>query len=295
MIVRFVRLVPTLGKNEQGYSPRFPWKWIGLVLVGVVASVVAWNWQSGSRLESRRQALLDAHAELSPARERHDQFRERLEALILAAATEDPGDEADERLRLSELHQGDGLYLRIPREMAGDSASLSEAVRAMSSDAITRCLGIAPTSLRGFYEIAEFLGENFSRRIRDAQTELVLSGLENEMTRRTAQDVAASSSAFGADYLLVVLEHGESRSEHPVDVFLWRLSSGGDERVLSARMTSRGMLVPARIALPGVETNRAQPLAGVADRGRLQHRVSAQGTHGRTHRGLRVRGGSLAG
>ena len=151
---------PDAGPERRGYAPKFPWKWIVLVLVGVAASVVAWNLQSGSRLESRRSQLLAAHAELAPARERHEQFRERLESLVLAVADTDPENVADPRLRLSELHQGDGLYLRIPRSMAGDPESISEAAQAMSVDAITRCLGIAPTSLQGFYEISEFLGDS---------------------------------------------------------------------------------------------------------------------------------------
>ena len=100
--------------------------------------------------------------------------------------------------------------------------------------------------------------------MRAAQSELVLSALENEMKRRTEQDLAASTTAFSADYLLTVLEHGDSRAESPVDVFLWRLSADGDELLLSARVTSRGVLVPARIALPGVEVGRAQPLRSSA-------------------------------
>ena len=157
-----------------------------------------------------------------------------------------------------------GYNLRIPREAASDPERISEAAKRMEADAITRCLGIAPTSLRGFFEIADFLGARFEQRARAAQSELVLSALENEMNRHAGQDLAASRTAFSADYLLVALEHGDTRSESPVDVFLWRLSPDGDERLLSARVVSRGLLVPARIALPGVEVQPTRPLRSSA-------------------------------
>ena len=100
---------PDAGGDRPEYAPRFPWKWIVLVALGVVASVVAWNLQSGSRLEARREALLEAHTTLGPARERHEAFMSRLVTLITEVASADPENLADERLRLSELHRGDGL------------------------------------------------------------------------------------------------------------------------------------------------------------------------------------------
>ncbi len=249
------------------YGPKFPWKWVVLVLLGVGVGVVLWNVQSEGRLDARKQALLEAHAALGPAEAQYQQFRQRLETLIAEAATVTPRDWADERVRISELHQGDGLYLRVPRHSAADSEQLAERAKAMEADAIIRCLGIAPTSLRGFYEIGELLGDSFRERVEAAKDELVIEALERDLMRRTEQDLAALRTTMAADYLLLVLEHGETRGDGPVDVFLWSLRQGGDERVLEVRAEGNGLLVPARIDLPGLEVPRTRPLrdSSIAD------------------------------
>jgi hypothetical protein len=235
---------------------------------GLALFIVAWLVFTGQRLDERKGELVGSHQQLDDVRQRVDAYRTRIERLIRQAAADDaPERYADERLQIAALHKGRGIYLRIPREAAESSGSIHEAALGMRGDAITRCLGIAPISLRGFYESQEFLQPTWRDRVLAADDELVLQALENDLRRRIEQDIPSLQNVMGAEYLLLVLESGASRASGPVDVFLWNLRQQ-DERVLSVRATSRGLLLPARIDLPGVEPGpRVRPLeeSGIAD------------------------------
>ena len=136
----------------------------------------------------------------------------------------------------------------------------------MVPDAITRCLGIAPASARGLWEAGSLLMPEWLASVRSADGMMRLRVLDDELARRASRDLPALMSMLEAEYFLLVLEHGETRRNGPVDVFLWDLERG--DRVLSLRTEASGFLLPVRIAMPGAERTTARPReAAVSGRG----------------------------
>lgn len=255
------RLTPARpdGGTTAHYGPKVPWALIlGVLSAGVVA-VFAWQWQSHARLANMKASLLSAHDKLSSATDHYNAFDERLDSLIRQSLKrEPPGGHVDPGLRLSELHQAEGLYLRLPSSATTEPDSYREAAVQTEKRGLPRCLGIGPLSLRSFFESGEFLGERFRARVEEAEDDLIVRSISRELERDASQHVATVTSALRADYLLVALERGGD--DGPVDVFLWRLRTNGDRLVLSTRTQPDGMLIPARIALGGIVPPRHPPI-----------------------------------
>lgn len=248
------------GGDGSAYAPRFPWKWTVGLLALVAVGVVAWQLQTQARLRNFKAKLLEAHAQYAEAEDLRQTFQERVEKLINKGIETEPQAFADPRLDLSELYRGEGIYLRVPVDVDADLESLEQVALSARGDAVPRCLGVGPTSLRGLYESGLFLGEAFRKRIHDASDELVLDGLAAELKRRGMQHVAASATARRADYFLLLVERGPNGQRDPVDAFLWKLSRDGDALLLSARTIPNGLLVPARIAVGGITPPQHAPL-----------------------------------
>ena len=70
-----------------------------------------------------------------------------------------------------------------------------------------------------------------------------------------------------ADWFLLVLQQGENRRDHPVDVFLWDLRR--NRQLLRARIQGHGLLVPVRLAFegqtPAPASGRPQVRSGAAN------------------------------
>ena len=147
-------------KKERAFAPKLPWKIIvpvGLVLVGMIGF---YQWRERSKAHQLRQEIGASYqAHVVPVRERIESFRGVLEGWVMEAAANEEGPEswADPRLNLAGLHRAQGIYLRIHADQATDPESIAEAARIMGPDAIARCLGLSPTSLRGFYDRLQFL------------------------------------------------------------------------------------------------------------------------------------------
>ncbi|MCA9600936.1 MAG: hypothetical protein R3A78_15730 [Polyangiales bacterium] len=234
--------------EAAGYRPKLPWKWIGLFGGAIVLfSLLYWLNERKESEALRGEIVARFDQGLAPAVERYRTFRERIDGLVLEAAKENPpAKTVDPRLEIAALHKGDGIYLRIPATAAADDASIQSAAHAMAPDAITRCLGIAPTSLKGFYDQGAFLMPAWLDEAKTTTSRPRLRVLASDLGLRIARDLPGLLKTTRAQYFLLALERGESRSESPVDVFLWDLSSG--KRLLSVRTEPTGELLAVRIA-----------------------------------------------
>lgn len=245
------------GEGRPSYMPRMPWRWIVLGTAFIGALFATYYTRQTRTSEAIRQGMLTVHEEqLSEIATRYIRFRERIEGLIAEAAQGgEPDTWVDPRLNISGLRQGVGLYVRLPAEAARDREKIGPAARGAQPDAIMRCLGIAPMNLRGFYEKGEFLLPDWVEAVREEQDQMRLRVLEDQLGRHVQVDVPVLATMMQADWLMVVLQQGENRTDHPVDVFLWDLQR--NQPLLRARVQARGLLVPVRLGFDGAPSGSA--------------------------------------
>ncbi len=235
-------------EDPSAFRPRFPWGkvLVGLLVVGGGAGL--YLYREGRRMERLRREVAEVHAQrVEPAREVVLGFRRRIEALVQRAAGEAPRRWADPRFRLAGLHDAEGVYLRVPAAAASKPDRLAEAARAMTPDAIARCLGLSPLSLRPLYERGRFLEPAWLQQVRGASSVMRLRVLGEDVRRFAQRDLPILLELARADYFLLVLERGANRRDAPVDVFLWDLKR--ERLLLSVRARAEtGHLVPVRLA-----------------------------------------------
>jgi hypothetical protein len=247
-------------EGRPSYMPRVPWRWIllgAVVLMAVVGSYYVRRQQRGDAL---RADMLRVHRERlgAPSRQ-YMAFRERLEGLVVEAArAEAPERWVDPRLDFTELRTRPGLYLRLPVEAAREPEQLQRAARGTSPDAIMRCLGVSATHVGGLYDAGYFLTPEWVEALRREQDLMRLRVLEEQLRGHVQADTPVVFDLMRAEWFMLVLQRGENRRDHPVDVYLWDLRR--NRALLRARVQSRGLLIPVRLRLEG------QPQAGPAAR-----------------------------
>ncbi len=257
-------------RSEEGraFAPRLPWKWIFALGLLVALGGGYYRWQQRSRAYQLRQTIAarwQAHA--VPVKERVDAFRARIEPWVQQAAASAPETWADPRLNLAGLHRAQGVYLRIHESQAVDGDRISDAARTMRPDAIARCLGLSPTSLKSFYDRVPYVDPAWLQEVEEAGDDVLrLRVLDEQLKNRIERDLPLLLDATSSDYFLLVVQHGDSRREHPVDVYLWDLRRS--QPLLRTRTRARGTLIPVRIALGDTPAGGAPPppqRSGVVD------------------------------
>ncbi len=237
--------------GRPAYMPRLPWRWI--LAFGSLFALVYGGYQlrEGQRADALRGHVLSTYDEnLSSLSERYDRFRQRLERWTMeAAAGGDPTPFVDPRLRISGLHSGDGIYLRLQADQATSVEDIRNGALAMGPDALVRCLGIAPASVRGLYATGDFLNPEWRDRVIATTDFMRLRVLDEQLARNVEVDVPVIASLLEAQYFLLVIQQGESRRDAPVDVFLWDLRE--ERQLLRTRIRANGMLLPVRLRFAG--------------------------------------------
>ncbi len=255
-------------QERRAFAPKTPWRWIFAIAGGLAFIAGYYNWRERSKAAATQSGIEASHrAHVVPVRERVNTFRERIESWVIEAAAEAPETWAHPQLNLAGLHRAQGIYLRIHASEAIDAASIMNAARGMDPDAITRCLGLSPTSLKGFYDRVEYLAPEWLEEVEAAADDnLRLRMYEEQLRVRVERDLPLMLDSARSDYFLLVVQHGDNRRAHPVDVFLWDLRRG--EALLRTRTRARGALIPVRVALGNTPAGTARPPAqrsGVTD------------------------------
>lgn len=236
----------------KAYAPRVPWKWLIFVIGGVGAMFTFYYVRQDRRQEALRDQMLTLHeTQLSDLSERYLGYRRRIETWTTEAAEAgEPETWVDPRLNISGLRSGEGLYLRIPAEWADTPERIEGAALAMEQDAITRCMGIAPMSVRGLYEKGYFLTPEWVDQIREEPDMMQLRVFDDQLGRHIQVDAPVVVSMMQADWFMLILQQGENRRDAPVDVYLWDMRE--NRQLLRTRIQGRGLLVPVRLRFDGV-------------------------------------------
>ncbi len=249
------QLLPEELGERAAYAPKIPWGLIAGFVGLVVVFVIVYRARESSRTEGLRSELLHTHAtELGEISRDYMAYRERLERWTMdAAAAGEPERWVDPRLRIAGLHGGDGIYLRLMAEYADTPDGIEGSALSQEEDALTRCLGIAPASARGFYQSGMFLTPMWVDQIREESDLLRLRLYDEQMANAIASDLPVLSTMMAAQYFLLVIQQGENRRDAPVDVYLWDMRE--ERQLLRGRFQGRGILIPVRIdsMLPGVD------------------------------------------
>jgi hypothetical protein len=253
--------------KRRSFAPNFPWKWVIPIGLAIVGFVGFYQWRDRTRTHELKQTIASAYqGNVVPVRERSDAFRAIIEGWIEEAAAAPPENWADPRLDLARLHRAEGIYLRLHQSHTTSREQIVEGARTMEPDAITRCLGLSPVSLRGFYERLDVLDPAWFDEVRATDDVLRLRVLQEQLDVRIERDFPVMLDVARADYFMLTIQHGEDRRSAPVDVFLWDLQRR--EPLLRARVQARGTFLPARIAIGDAPTAAAQRLperAGLVD------------------------------
>lgn len=239
-------------EGRPSYMPRVPWRWVSLVLLAGGLLIGGYFYRQKLRADALREELLSVHREqLGDLARRYETFHERLERWVIQAAEAGPPERfVDPRLNIDGLRSGSGIYLRLPATHARAPEQILIAARSMEQDAITRCMGIAPMSARGLYEKGEFLTGDWVDRLRGEGDLMRLRVIDDQLRRHIQLDAPVVTTMMRADWFMLVVQQGENRRDHPVDVYLWDLREG--RQLLRARIQGRGLLVPVRLRFPGV-------------------------------------------
>lgn len=265
-------------EGRPDYMPKIPWRWAALAALVGAGVYFGYQYREGERADVMRDQILATHEEhLAPIVDRYRTFRTRIEDWTMEAASAgEPERWSDPRLRISGLHGGEGLYLRLRAEDATSREGIERGATAMREDALTRCLGIAPSSARGLFENGAFLMPQWLDGVREEPDFLRLRVLDEQLARNMAVDVPIVSNLLRAEYFLLVIQQGENRRDAPVDVYLWDLRE--NRQLLRTRIQARGVLIPVRIdrMLPGVEVQRAPGVPAMTSGGAHDCSIAAQ-------------------
>ena len=261
--------------EAASYKPRFPWRWILLAVTLTTTVTIGYRIKQQGKATALRQQILAVHEqELGPVKDRYQQFRKRIEALVESAADGEPQRYVHPKLKLGGLRSGKGLYLRIPRAAAADAEQLADAAELMSEDAIVRCLGLTAASARGLYEQGDFLTDSWAEATREQDGVMELRVSDEMLAQAVERDLPSVMSLLRSNWFMLVLENGDNRNDAPVDVFLWDLAS--EDLLLSARVQARGVYFRARIAAEGAKPYLAKEGGVDAGGGAADCSIAAQ-------------------
>jgi hypothetical protein len=237
---------PAAPEESAGYMPRIPWRLIALGAISLATVTVGYTMNQQRRADALRAQILHVYEqELAEPSQRYRAFRSKLEGLVIESARRAPDSHVDERLRLTGLRSGRGLYLRIAATDAGSLRGVERAASEMEADAIPACLGLSPASARAIWEKGGFLLPGSIKALRATEGVKPLQVVDTVLARHIRMHLPIVLDLIRSSWFLLVLEQPGGRRAHPVDVFLWDLHSG--EQLLRSRVQSVGAALSARI------------------------------------------------
>lgn len=257
--VRLIPAQPHADDEGQSYTRRIPWGWIILVAGVVISTAVFYHMRESRKAEVLRSKILLLHRkELGEVSTKYQALRNKLENWILSATTDSVRrDYVDPELKIAGLRSQKGLYLRLRFNSAISRTKIATGATTAKADAIAQCLGLQPAWVRELYQLGEFLLPEWLKDVHSSNTVMRLRVIDDELSRRIQRDLPRVRELLEPDWFLLVLQHGETRHDEPVDVFLWDMSNG--KSLLRARIKSQGLLVPLRFGSKDIPMSPRTP------------------------------------
>ncbi len=277
------RGLPAIVKaREERAAGRSRWTMrAGLVAGGcVLGGLLVHLFVQDHDLKADRQTLLSKQRAVEATLGAEwDPLRDRLEADILEAAKEYPGDHVDPEARKGDFRSQPGLYLRMRVAEARDVASVRRVAADAKKDAFATCLlrepnerGVRgeidggafaeqPWNLGQAYSATWILTDDFTQSVKDADDDLRMKVLKEEYEKAVRDEIPfAIEIVKRASFFLLVLDEdsplaaeyadaGRTPEEalqmvgHPTRVFLFQLSDG--KETLSLRRSADARVIPA--------------------------------------------------
>ncbi|MBN1653229.1 MAG: hypothetical protein JXA30_05575 [Deltaproteobacteria bacterium] len=224
---------------------RVPWRWIIFGAIAFFAVIAVYRIRENQKAAALRAQIIQVHEkELKEVSNRYRALRDRIEDWIIKASNKTADNFIDPRLNINGLRKGKGLYLRIRFGYAVSKDKIAEYAVKAQPDAIAQCLGLEPAWARELYEKGQFLMPQWLTEARRTNQVMRLRVIDDELALRIRRDLPRVVELLKSDWFLLVLQHGETRHDEPVDVFLWDIRRS--ESLLRARIKAKGMLVPTR-------------------------------------------------
>lgn len=244
--------------EARAYRNKFPWKWVAIGVFVVAAVATTYQLKKHRDASVIRDRILRVHEhDLAASRTRILSLEHRIEGFVAEALQRTPSNSADSRIDVNQLHRGQGLYLRIPASAITSPSQVGAAARVMEADAIMHCMGIAPVSARTLFEKGQFLEPEWTNTARDTSDVLRLRVLEEELLHHVRTDLPVAERATRSDWFMLAIERGPTRTNSPVDFFVWNLRDGAN--LLSVRTEAHGGFITARANLGGDAVGSAPP------------------------------------
>ena len=242
---RLIPAQPHAEDDDRAYMRRIRWRWIIFGAIVLLAVVTIHRVRENQKASALREQIVRVHeTELKALSSRYRALRSKIEKWIIEASGKTADNFIDPRLNIDGLRKGKGLYLRLRFGYAVSKEKIAEYAVKVRPDAIAQCLGLKPEWARELYEKGRFLMPEWVDEARRSNDVMRLRVIDDELALRIRRDLPKIGDLLKSDWFLLVLQHGETRHDEPVDVFLWDIKRG--ESLLRARIKAKGMLVPIR-------------------------------------------------
>lgn len=242
---RLIPAQPHAEDDDRAYMRRIRWRWIILGAIALTSVIVFHRVRENQKASVLRAEIVRVHeTELKELSGRYRALRNKIEKWIVEASSKTADNFIDRRLNIDGLRKGNGLYLRLRFAYAVSKEKIASYAVKARPDAIAQCLGLEPEWARELYEKGEFLMPQWLDEARKSTDVMRLRVIDDELALRIRRDLPKVADLLKSDWFLLVLQHGETRHDEPVDVFLWDIKRG--ESLLRARIKAKGMLVPIR-------------------------------------------------
>jgi len=242
---RLIPAQPQAEDDDRAYMRRIRWRWIIFGAIALVAVITVHRVREKQKADALRSQIVRVHeTELKELSGRYQALRGKIEKWIIQASGKIADNFIDPRLNIDGLRKGKGLYLRLRFAYAVSKEKIAAYAVRERPDAIAQCLGLEPAWARELYEKGRFLMPKWLDEVRRSTDVMRLRVIDDELALRIRRDLPKVADLLKSDWFLLVLQHGETRHDEPVDVFLWDIKRG--ESLLRARIKAKGMLVPIR-------------------------------------------------
>jgi hypothetical protein len=257
---RLIPAQPQAEDDDQAYMRRMPWRWIIFGAIALTAVIVFYRVRENQKAAAlRAQIVLVREKNLKEVSEKYQALRDRIENWIVKSSSTIADNFIDPRLNIAGLRSGKGLYLRLRFGYAVSKEKIAAYAVKAEADAIAQCLGLEPAWARDLYEKGQFLMPQWLNEVRSSNDVMRLRVIDDELALRIRRDLPKVVELLKSDWFLLVLQHGETRHDEPVDIFLWDIRRG--ESLLRARIKAKGMLVPLRFDAKDAPAPPRKPLS----------------------------------